>query len=145
MRRRPNRLVNRRRLGSYAGPDYWRPTFEPLEDRRLLSAVVINTLNSGAGSLRQAIIDTNDTPGLDDITFNIPGAGPHTIALTSELPTITGQVVINGASEPNFAGSPVVELDGGGTVGTGLRINSNNSTVRGLSIGNFTIGLELNG
>ncbi len=41
---------------------------------------VTNTDDSGPGSLRQAILDANANPGADLITFNIPGAGPHTIA-----------------------------------------------------------------
>jgi hypothetical protein len=143
MLRRCNRLASSRRLGTRSCPYFWRPAFEPLEDRRLLSAVVTNSLDSGAGSLRQAILDTNATLGLDDITFNIPGAGPHTIAPLSQLPTITDPVFIDGWSEPDFAGSPVIELDGGGVVTTGLRIESGFSTVRGLAIGNFDAGLEL--
>ena len=35
--------------------------------------VVTNTSDTGAGSLRQAIDDANGNPGLDIITFNIPG------------------------------------------------------------------------
>ena len=51
---------------------------------------VTNTADSGAGSLRQAIIDANGTPGVaDTIAFNIPGAGAHTITPASPLPTIT--------------------------------------------------------
>ncbi len=40
--------------------------------------VVTNTNNTGAGSLRDAINCANSTPGHDTITFDIPGAGPHT-------------------------------------------------------------------
>jgi len=36
---------------------------------------VTNVNNDGAGSLRQAILDANATPGLDTINFNIPGDG----------------------------------------------------------------------
>ena len=57
---------------------------------------VINTSNSGAGSLQQAILDANARPGPDTIVFNIPGSGVHTIALTSSLATITDPVVIDG-------------------------------------------------
>ena len=51
--------------------------------------VVTSTADSGVGSLRQAILDANSnvnggTPDL--ITFNIAGAGPHIISLTSALP-----------------------------------------------------------
>ena len=41
---------------------------------------VTNTNDSGAGSLRQAILDANASAGADLIDFNIPGAGVHTIA-----------------------------------------------------------------
>src|SRR5215470_19284580 len=47
---------------------------------------VTNTNDSGAGSLRQAILDANNTvhhPGLDTIAFYLPGLGAQTIHLTS--------------------------------------------------------------
>src|SRR5687767_8469642 len=70
---------------------------EPLEPRIAPAAfVVINTDDSGAGSLRQAILDANGTAGPDSITFNIPGAGPKTISLLSELPEIIEQLSITG-------------------------------------------------
>ena len=43
---------------------------------------VTNTNDSGAGSLRQAILDANASAGADLIDFSIPGAGVHTIAPT---------------------------------------------------------------
>ncbi len=49
---------------------------------------VTNTNDSGAGTLRQAILDANANPGLDTITFNIPGAGPFSIKPLSALPAI---------------------------------------------------------
>src|ERR687884_202200 len=64
------------------------------------SFVVTNTNDSGAGSLRQAILDANNTPGADTITFNIPGSGVATISPDSELPNITEAVTINGYSQP---------------------------------------------
>jgi len=57
---------------------------------------VTNTNDSGTGSLRQAILDANANAGLDNITFNIPGSGPHTIAPLTVLPNITSPVVIDG-------------------------------------------------
>ena len=63
------------------------------------SFTVTNTNDSGAGSLRQAIIDANANAGTDTIDFNIPGVGPHTIQPTSTLPTITDPVAIDGASK----------------------------------------------
>jgi hypothetical protein len=50
---------------------------------------VTNTADSGAGSLRQAILDSNGNPGGNVIQFNIAGSGVHTIQPTSALPAIT--------------------------------------------------------
>ncbi len=108
--------------------------------------VVTNTSNSGAGSLRQAILSANATSGLDLITFNIPGAGPHTISPTSALPTITDRVIIDGTSEPNFVSTPVVVLNctSGGALANGLKITAGGSTVKGLAINRFLgHGIEL--
>ena len=77
--------------------------------------LVTNTLDSGPGSLRQAMLDANATPnvgGPDVIRFSIPGAGRTTIQPLSILPTITDAVVIDGTSQPGYAGAPVIELDG---------------------------------
>lgn len=69
---------------------------------------VINTADSGAGSLRQAIVDANTNPGADTINFNIAGPGPHTITVgPTELPEITGPTIIDGTSQ---AGSSCGDL-----------------------------------
>jgi hypothetical protein len=101
--------------------------------------VVNNTNNSGAGSLRQAILDANATAGTQTITFNIPGAGVRTISPTSALPDITDRVVVDGYTQPGFNGLPLVELNGAGAgaVIAGLNINAGGSTVQGLIINNF--------
>ncbi len=68
---------------------------EALEDRRMLATInVLNTADSGLGSLRQAIIDANASPGADTIQFDSGVVG--TINLGSQLPTITDNVTING-------------------------------------------------
>src|SRR5712691_228796 len=108
--------------------------------------VVTNTNDSGAGSLRQAIIDANALAGTDTITFNIAGAGVHTITLASALPTITDTVIIDGWSAPDFSGTPVIDLNGtlAGAGVDGLRITAGGSTVRGLIINRFSSdGIEL--
>ena len=66
---------------------------------------VINTNDSGPGSLRQAILGANANSGLDTIVFSI-GSGPQTIAPLSALPTITDPVVIDGTTQPGYAGTP---------------------------------------
>lgn len=50
---------------------------EALEERTLLAFTVINTSDSGAGSLRQAILDANAAGGADIIDFNIPTTDPN--------------------------------------------------------------------
>lgn len=111
-------------------------------DALLAAFTVTNTNDSGAGSLRQAILDANSLAGFDTITFNIAGAGTHTIAPLSALPTITDAVLIDGWSEPDFAGAPVLELNGASAgsdvVGLSLGAGSSGSTIRGLIINRFT-------
>jgi len=105
---------------------------------------VTNTSDSGAGSLRQAITDANANAGLDTISFNIPGAGVHTIALTSSLPPITDPVVLDAYTQPGASANTLavgdnavilIKVDGGTTnpiffFDTG----SGGTTIRGFSI-----------
>ncbi len=72
--------------------------------------VVINTLDAGAGSLRQAITDANTNPDADVIEFAI-GAGAQTINLLSNLPTITAPVIIDGTTQPGFAGTALITVN----------------------------------
>ena len=75
---------------------------EQLEDRRLLATfTVINTDDSGAGSLRQAIVDANSNSGHDEIHFNIAGDGVHTIAPLTGLPNV-GDITIDATTQPGF-------------------------------------------
>jgi S-layer homology domain len=61
---------------------------------------VTNTNDSGPGSLRQAILNSNASPGNNTIDFNIAGMGPFTIQLASALPSITTPVFVDGYSQP---------------------------------------------
>jgi hypothetical protein len=116
------------------------PRLEALEDRRLPSTFgVTNTGDSGTGSLRQAILDSNATPGTNTIDFNIPGTGVQVIQPLSELPGFTNPVVIDGTSQPGYAGSPLIELDGSSAgVASALGIYAGSSTVEGLAIDNWS-------
>ncbi len=117
----------------------FRPYFEDLEGRLLLSTyLVTNTNDSGSGSLRQAILDSNGNPGSNTIDFSI-GSGVQTISPTSALPTITVPVVLDGTSQPGYSGTPLIELDGShaGSNADGLVISAGNSTVEGLVINRF--------
>ena len=120
-----------------------RPRVELMEDRTLLSTFLVNnTGDSGPGSLRQAILDSNAAIGATNtIDFAIPGDGVQTIAPLSPLPSITDPVLIDGFSQPSYSGTPLIELSGsqsGG--GDGLLITAPNVTVRGLDIDSFSQG-----
>ena len=70
-------------------------SFERLEDRTLLAMfTVTNLTNSGAGSLRQAIIDANNNAGPDDIVFQPGLSGP--ILMTGGEMDITQSLTITG-------------------------------------------------
>src|SRR4051795_4825019 len=100
--------------------------------------VIINN-DIGPGSFRQAITDANNHAGSDTIAFNIPGAGVHTINVLSDLPQITGTTTIDGTTQPGFAGTPLIEITGGGTLATGLSVAAaaSSSVIRGLVINGF--------
>ncbi|MBD2409566.1 hypothetical protein FACHB389_09210 [Nostoc calcicola FACHB-389] len=85
--------------------------------------VVTNTNDSGAGSLRQAVLNANANPGADTITFAgsvFTDATPDIITLTSGQLTITDDLTIvgTGASKLTISGnnaSSVFEITGAGT------------------------------
>ena len=109
---------------------------------------VINTADSGAGSLRWAITNANANPGPDTITFQISGNAPFTINLSRALPSVTDPVTIDATTQPGYSGTPVVELNGASTAtgSVGLQLNSGFNTVLGLAINRFPAqGIVLNG
>lgn len=101
--------------------------------------LVMNTNDAGAGSLRQAILDANANPGQDIIAFLISGTGVQTISPLSELPVITDPVIIDGATQSGYAGTPLIEIDGSaaGIGKNGLVIRAGGSVVRALVINRF--------
>ncbi len=118
----------------------WRPLVELLDERCLLSTLTVNTVaDSGAGSLRQAILDANADSSTDVIHFSI-GSGPKTIVPLSPLPNITVPLTIDGRSQPGFVGSPLIEINGesAGNGADGLTVNSSDTTISGLVVNRFS-------
>ena len=79
--------------------------------------------------------------GPDLIRFNLPGAGPHTIQLTSPLPPVVDSVLLDGTTQPGFRGpAPVVQVDGSNAVGgaAGLTLTAAGAAVRGLAVFGFS-------
>ncbi len=109
-------------------------------DSAAATFTVTSTANSGAGSLRQAILDAGDTPGHDLIRFNLPGSGPFTITPLTALPSIQEGVTIDGTTQPGFAGRPLIELNGAsaGANVNGLYLLSTGCVIKGLCINRFT-------
>ena len=100
---------------------------------------VTQTGDSGAGSLRQAMLDANNLPGPHQIIFAIPGAGPHRIAPLSPLPPVHETLTLDGTSQPGYAGQPLIVLDGAGAGNAyGLLLMADECVVRGLVIHRFS-------
>mgnify|MGYP003669514198 CR=1 FL=1 len=118
----------------------------------------IEWLNANQGadnaiSLREAIIAANNTANIDvntpdaihfdlstaDVNYHGNENGQFTITLTSALDTITDAVIIDGSTQSNFVGTPVIELVGdvAGAGVNGLNITAGNSTIRALVITGF--------
>lgn len=109
---------------------------------------VTNTNDTGAGSFRQALLDANGNAGADTIVFAIPGAGVHTITTpASDLPDITGPVLIDGYTQPgsspntnalNAGINAVLQIELAMSSGGDLHIaaGADGTTIRGLVLNN---------
>ena len=122
---------------------------------------VVNNLDAGTGSLRQAITDANNNSGSDIINFAITGGtgAIQTITLATALPLITDQVAIDGTTQSGYSANTLlvgagnnsaikIQLDGSNfTTGSGivgLYFNTPGSSVTGLSFVNFPFAIYAN-
>ncbi|MBK6726958.1 MAG: right-handed parallel beta-helix repeat-containing protein [Xanthomonadales bacterium] len=115
----------------------------------LTQVLVTNSADSGAGSLRQALLDANANPNHTLVRFSMPGVcGSQGILLSSALPDISTAVTIDGytqsGAQPNtspsaFNAQVCVGLTQIGGSPIGLRaVDGGSLVVRGLWFGNFT-------
>src|SRR5947208_14528397 len=73
------------------------PRLDVLEDRSLPSTFSVSNLaDSGPGSLRQAVLDANASPGADDVVFAPGVSGTITLAFASGEILITDSLFIHG-------------------------------------------------
>ena len=121
---------------------------------------VTNTLDSGVGSLRQAIVDSNANAGDDEVHFNISegdcdSAGVCHIDILSDMPHISDALLIDGTTQSQYGTAPTnvcatesdpsymrIQL----SISTNFDIieltSASPSTIKGLSIGgNMVSGL----
>ncbi len=122
--------------------------FESMERREMLSTFYVTDTSDSAtdtGSLRYAILQSDATPGqTNTIDFAITGTGVQTISPQSPLPAITQAVLIDGESQPGYAGTPLIEINGQSSGSDdGLTVNGSNVTIRGLDIVGFSSGAAI--
>jgi len=141
--------------------------FELLEDRTLPSTFLVTdtgdnagvnpAVGAGTGTLRQAIVDANASPGPNVIAFAIPAAdantttGAFTIQPLSALPAINSAfanapLLLDGTTQSGYAGTPLIELNGAlAGVADGLDCTGGFDTIQGLDINSFSgDGIVLN-
>jgi len=104
---------------------------------------VTTTNDSGAGSLRQAILDANAASGADTIAFGI-GSGPQLIAPLTVLPAITDPLTVDGTTQPGYASAPLIAIDGSNILGApsttgGFIVKADSTEIIGLAITSFNV------
>lgn len=144
--------VFRRLLSSPARRPAARLRVESLESRDVPATfTVTNLLDTGAGSLRQAISDANAAAGADTITFTGAGA-TGTITLTSGEITVSDAVTITGpgAAALTVSGNSASRVlniglttDGGLVDISGLTFANGSTTGQGGAIANNNARLSL--
>ena len=115
----------------------------------VLPTCVVNTSSNPdfIGSLPWFINLANDStdPQPFMICFDIPEPGPFVINLTSGLKS-THPVIIDGTSQPGFAGTPLIQIKGSNQQFAGLTLGagSSGSTIEGLNFVNFAVaGIQI--
>lgn len=95
--------------------------------------------NPARGSLRAAILFANKRPGADTIVFDItPRGAGYAIVLDAALPEITDAVTIDAATQPGYAGRPIVQVNGAGAgIEDGLVVRAPNVVLRALNVAGF--------
>ena len=94
--------------------------------------------NDGSCGLRAALeeLDALGDPG--GVIFDLPGPGPHVIAVAAPLPEVAVPLVLDASTQPGYADAPVVGLTSAALdAADGLVLTGGASTVRGLNVYGF--------
>lgn len=76
--------------------------------------IVTSSADSGAGTLRQAILDANVTAIEETIAFDVAGSCPRIISLATPLPTISSTVSIDGFTQPGSSPNTLGDSEAAG-------------------------------
>lgn len=111
--------------------------------------VIVNTNDSGQGSLRRFLDNAKGIAGIQNSQFNIPTSDPsytssplaYVIQPLTALPEITDTTIVDGTTQPGFSATPIIVLNGAlaGATANGLHVSAGATTVRGLVIEAFTL------
>ncbi|MFQ5967888.1 MAG: choice-of-anchor Q domain-containing protein, partial [Acidimicrobiia bacterium] len=107
----------------------------------------LNSQGATECTLRAAIEEANAYAGANAISFDIPTTEPgysaaplsYTIQPATALPSLTDPVTLNATTQPDFPGTPIIQLDGSLTMGgaNGFLLQADSSTIRGFVINRF--------
>ncbi|MDH3498808.1 MAG: Ig-like domain-containing protein, partial [Acidimicrobiia bacterium] len=112
----------------------------------------LNSQSNPECTLRAAIEEANALAGTSTIAFNMPvtepghSGGIWTLTPGAGLPPLSTTILIDGTTQPGWATTPVVELNGASAGGTtdGFVVSGDNSEIRGLAINRFLAdGIEV--
>lgn len=119
----------------------WIAAWLPAAASRAETRVVTSDADAGAGTLRAALLAAGAG---DAIHFAIPGDGVQTLFVASELPPVPEGVTIDGCTQAlaacaSWPPSLTIELEGSGATpgASGLRVESDGVTVRGVVVNSF--------
>jgi parallel beta-helix repeat protein len=126
---------------------FCKPSLEQLETRDTPSAFVYKVINTDGnvntpGSLPWAVFQANYvTHGENLIEFKIPGPGVHVIQISQTLYFNT-QILLDGSSQPGYAGTPLISIQGNASLGSLIilqndpsqNVNSSWSIIQGVDL-----------
>ena len=98
---------------------------------------VTNTNNAGAGSLRQAIADSNAAAGSDTVVFNSTFNSPQTITLASVIsidPAVGDSLTITGP------GQNLLTVSGNNAVPIFYLLTGDTASISGMTLANAVTG-----